>query len=187
MDAKPARQTREQTDLARGVVNSYHPEDVREANKTYRYNGAIGRRAITPRYVRDTVAGCERILDYGAGTHAIHAAELRAMGLNVTAHEFGANQVPGVHEPGALERVYDVVYASNVLNVQPSMDALLRTLREIRHATMPGGRAIMNYPAQPRKLHLSASAMQALIWREFRAYPMEVGGTHRAPLWEVRH
>lgn len=94
----------------------------------------------------------KRYLDYGAGYLAMHTAWLRSFGLNVTAHDFGRNFVVGTHDPRALASTYDVVFASNVLNVQGTERALRQTICELSLATDLEGQAIMNWPKSPRKL-----------------------------------
>jgi len=157
---------------------------VRAANSTSRTAGAVGPNAITPRYISETAAKGETILDFGAGKDASHAARLRNEGHDVTAYEFGDNSVPGVHDSAALGRQYDTVYASNVLNVQSSKKMLVDTLRQIRSATK--GRAVFNYPASPRYLSATNSEVAAAIESVFGSAPVRVGGTSSAPLWEVR-
>ena len=72
------------------------------------------------------------ILDYGAGKKAAHTAYLRSIGFtDVTAFDIGRNFTPGVHSPDALQRKYSLVFASNVLNVQPNLSLLRETLEEI--------------------------------------------------------
>lgn len=165
---------------------SFSPEDVSRANRTSRTAGAVGEKAITPKYVAQSSNKTEKILDFGAGRHAAHAAKLRSMGFDVTAHEFGDNVREGVHEPNALNANYDTVYASNVLNVQASEKMLRETLAQIKGATAPGGRALFNYPADPRISGMPAAAVADIIGDVFGAMPQRVGGTPSAPLWEVR-
>lgn len=90
-------------------------------------------------------------LDFGAGWKAIHTISLREHGLNVTAHDFGRNFDPNIHDKDALTRQYDVVFASNVVNVHASRTAMCLTLAQICKATKVYGVAIINYPDSPRK------------------------------------
>lgn len=153
------------------------------ANRTSRARGAIGSRAITPRYVQTVATPEHTILDYGAGRDAVHAQTLRDSGLNVTAHEFGQNRNER-HDPDALERQYHLVYASNVLNTQSSHEMMARTLDQIRAAVRPGGGFVGNYPGSPRKSGLKAQDVEALLKERFKTVK-RVGGTSSAPLWHA--
>jgi len=132
--------------------DGFSDENIFIANKTCRKTGGVGGKpALVPRIVKDIAEPEHTILDFGAGTHAVHAQDLRAAGLNVTAHDFGSNVIVGLHDPKALRRKYDIVYASNVLNVQNDDEMLSKTLNQIAKATKPKGRAILNLPIDPRK------------------------------------
>ncbi|HEY6020162.1 MAG TPA: hypothetical protein VIY48_09750 [Candidatus Paceibacterota bacterium] len=125
-----------------------------------------------------------RILDYGAGWKAIHARGLRDLGYEVVAHDFGRNFDPAVHDAGALSRVYDVVYASNVLNVQCTTSALARTLYELASVVEPErGFAVVNYPTDPRKMPgISAQEVRRALGEVFWV----VGEVPKqsCPVWE---
>ena len=110
-----------------------------------------------PAFVRRYALPGQRVLDFGAGPEARKA--MRALGLDVTAYDSGENLRPGVHDPGALSRTYDIVLAANVLNTADT-EALLATLDQIAaavrpsgvtSATDPGGIALLNLPSDPRK------------------------------------
>jgi hypothetical protein len=88
------------------------------------------------------------ILDYGAGRKALHTKKLQSLGYNVYAYEIGDNWKKGIHQVKYLSTHgdYDLVYASNVINVQPSLSCLMETLREIKLAVNPKGLFVCNYP-----------------------------------------
>ena len=140
---------------------NYTPIEIEIANKTSRAGGAVGNNAVTPKVVKSLFSPEDKktILDFGAGKAAIQTLNLRAEGYDVTAYEFGDNVIDGLHDKNALERKYDVVYASNVLNVQSSPRMLFNTLGEIWEALNDGGVFIANYPASPRKMHLTVSEL----------------------------
>ena len=94
-----------------------------------------------------------RVLDYGAGKVPDQARRLRERGYNVTVWEIGKNFVDGVHDPDALKKQYDLVYASNVLNVQKKEICLLYALKITRGVLDPNGYGIFvaNYP-EPRHM-----------------------------------
>jgi len=164
-------------------LETYDPQEMETANRTSRARGAIGGRAITPRYVSTMATPDHTILDYGAGSEAVHAASLRDQGLNVTAHEFGQNRNER-HDPEALSRQYHIVYASNVLNTQSSHQMMVRTLDQIRASVRPGGGFVGNYPVSPRKSDIKPADVEALLKQRFKTVK-RVGGTSSAPLWHA--
>lgn len=161
------------------------PEQIAIANATARAAGAVGNKAITPRYVAETSVPGDLVLDFGSGPKAMHSQMLRGLGLDVVSHEFGSNVVPGVHDPRALERLYRTVMASNVLNVQSSPEMLEETLGQLLSRMEPGGRVVANFPESPRKVSLSPEDVVRLA--ESKGVGVKrVGGTKRAPLWEMK-
>jgi 2-polyprenyl-3-methyl-5-hydroxy-6-metoxy-1,4-benzoquinol methylase len=166
-------------------------EEIKIANATSRTNGASARnkdgsiRAIVPKYVSEHINKEESILDFGAGKGAVHTKWLREEGFNVTAYDFGDNVVDGLHDRDALSKQYKVITASNVLNVQSSLEMLLGTLKQIYDSLEPGGEFICNYPASPRKMVITASDLQNLLYNIFKGRIERVGGTASAPLWVV--
>jgi len=159
-------------------------EEVLAANKTARSAGAVGSKAITPRRVAATIRRGETVLNFGAGKpdpatgKYTHSETVRAAGGIVDEFDFGANAV------GVLGKQYDTVMASNVLNVQSGRQMLRSTLSDIANSSK--GRAVMNYPESPRYMDLSADDVAAEIRSVFGSEPQIVGGTRRAPLWEVK-
>ena len=166
--------------------------EIKIANSTSRSNGASAKnkdgsiRAIVPRYVAENVDKDECILDFGAGKGAVHTKWLRDEGFNVTAYDFGENCIEGLHDKNALCRQYDVVMASNVLNVCSSQQMLEETLRQIRQSLKVGGVFVCNYPASPRKLAWRADDVARMV-RSYIGRDIErVGGSASAPLWVIR-
>lgn len=107
------------------------------------------------------------ILDFGAGWKALHTARLRAAGLDCVAWDFGRNFDPRMHYGQALRRTYDLVLASNVLNVQGTSHALGGCVAELAQATGAGGQMVANYPAAPRKLGLSPGQVERVLQSYF--------------------
>lgn len=165
----------------------FKPEEMEIANRTARAHGAVGGKAIVPRYVEETSKPTEAILDFGAGPEAAHTEHLRHDGFkHVDAFEFGSNVRPGVHNPRALQMEYDTLFASNVLNVQSSKDMLGTTLDELEHTVSSNGRLVANLPSEPRKMAIDATQLKAMLSERF--YQVErVGGTPSAPLFEARY
>jgi 2-polyprenyl-3-methyl-5-hydroxy-6-metoxy-1,4-benzoquinol methylase len=153
-------------------------------NSTYRNSSAIGRANVVPRAVGALLAsGALRprtILDFGSGKDADDAEAFRAMGFDVTATDVGRNFVPGVHDPAALERQYDLVYASNVLNVQPTVDHLAHVIDTLARAVAPGGALVANY--YPRTKHARfLHEVEPLLRGRFGAVERVRG--EKSPVW----
>lgn len=167
-------------------------EEIRVANATSRSSGASAKnndgsiRAIVPKYVAENVNKNASILDFGAGKDAIHTKWLRSHGFNVTAYDFGDNCIDGLHDKNALSKQYKIVMASNVINTSSTMNMLVETLRQMYNSLACGGYLIMNYPASPRKMDLSAKELTKIIESVFGSNVMIVRGAPSAPLWAVK-
>lgn len=161
------------------------PESIQIANKTSRSAGAVSAKAVVPRYVASIASPNLAILDFGAGKDAVHTKRLRSNGLNVTAHDFGGNFNGEVHDGAALLRQYDLVFASNVINTLDNPNAVWETFTSLWEAVKLGGRLILNYPESPRKLPVSENEMKELFGVVTGRTLTRVGGTARAPIWEV--
>jgi hypothetical protein len=121
-------------------------------------------------------------LDYGAGKEATHTKKLRREGLDVVAYDFGEN-LTRFHDRDALEFSYEVVIASNVLNVQSTKRMLAQTLDELERACAPGAILVCNYPASPRYLpEVDAKGIERRLARRGFSV-LNVGGTKQAPVF----
>ena len=161
--------------------------EIKAANATSRCNGAVSSDAIVPRLVVERCSKEESILDFGAGKSARHTMALKKQGFNITAYEFGDNIVRDLHDPNALERQYDTVFASNVLNVQMSLKMLGETLAQIKKALKPGGRLIANYPDNPRKLNIIPQTVRHTLEKRFGEATLINGSESPSgsPVWEI--
>lgn len=167
-------------------------EEIRIANATSRSNGATARgkdgviKAIVPNFVYKNIDKHCSILDFGAGKDAIHTKWLKEQGFqNITAYDFGENCINGVHDANALNRQYDIIFASNVLNVNNSVNMLAKTIDQIFLCLAPGGAFICNYPSSPRKIAVSSDYIKEIIEFTFDNKVKLVGGTKTAPLWKI--
>jgi len=120
-------------------------------NSTYIDRGRSAQNNVIPKYLPLFAKKTDKILDFGAGLHGRHTLWLRKQGFDVTAYDCGANVQLGVHDPEALSRKYDIVFASNVLNVQPTVPHLIRVLDQTYSLIKPGGVFFCNFPSTPRK------------------------------------
>ena len=142
-------------------------------NRTARSAGAVGKNAIVPKVVEalSFFRSKAKILDFGSGPKAIHTKALRKKGLDVTAHEIGSNRDPNIHDRNALRRKYDIVFASNVLNVQPDQEMLMWTIDKMRKAVRANGALVANLPKTPRKMDITKD----MIMKELKRYFKLVG------------
>lgn len=166
----------------------YTEDEIKKATRSCRTRGCIGARALIPQMVPQYAKKSDHILDYGAGKEAIHARSLRTRGYHVTAHDFGENFKKGVHDPTALKHRYDLVYASNVLNVQSNQRMLERTLDEILHVLKAGGIFLCNYPTSPRYVEvdgeiLSTYGLEVLLKERFKSIERVKASS---PVWVCR-
>ena len=136
------------------------------ANATDRPGGVFGGEPVVYRQAKKLASKSDKILDFGAGKEAVYTQKLRDLGYTVTAYDFGDN-VGEIHDRNALLKKYDVVLASNVLNVQSTEESLNKTLSQIKNST--SGFAIVNYPDSPRKLGLSTEDFKQRLNKYFDA------------------
>ena len=175
-------------------LREFTDEEKSVANKTARASGAVGAKAIVPRHVeaveeKHGKKGERHILDFGSGDKAAHTQRLREKGHHVTAHEFGTNVKPGVHDPDALKKKYHHVFASNVLNVQSNKKMMGKTLVQIHKATHKGGAFTGNFPESPRKAaDIDADHVHGELAKRFHHVERVKGmGTKKAPLFHATH
>ena len=149
--------------------------DLWGANNTARSLGSIGPKARVPKFVMGTAneVKLERTLDFGAGPKALHTWALRKQWIECHAYEFGKNFNPEEHDPYALNRKYNTVMMSNVLNVQSSRDMLIRTLEQGVKVVNKPGRLVCNYPKSPRKSDLKEKDLIEILLSYFE-YVVEI-------------
>ena len=148
----------------------FNVEEVVEAVKTARSSGAVGPNAKVPQIVLEMAYdNRDWILDYGAGRKAIHTEMLREAGYgNAWAYDF-AKDVDGVFidDLETTRGEWDIIFASNVLNVQTSMGMLDLTLNELWQLMNPFSILVANYPNSPRKLDLSVQSLHSKLREGF--------------------
>lgn len=152
-------------------------KEIREVNKTARSNGASAInsdgtiRAIVPNFIlkNKKLYQNAKILDFGSGKNPIHTKWLKEQNFDVIAYDFGENCIEGIHDIVALYHRYDVVFASNVLNVQTSIHMLRITLNQIYNALKKRGTFIFNYPKSPRKLDMTEFELINYIEEKFKS------------------
>lgn len=167
------------------------PEEIMKANKSSRSSGAVGPKALTPRmvlqYIKDTGNKDIKILDFGSGKDAKHTYALREMGLDVTAHDFSSNINDEHHDSNALNRIYDMIFASNVLNVQGSEQMMRRTIEDVLKTMNNDSVFIANFPSSPRYGFETAKETKDLLEDYFDVVVIHGsdGGRTSSPVWAM--
>lgn len=100
----------------------------------------------------------------------------------ITAYEFGKNINPEIHDEFALKKTYNIVYASNVLNVQSGFAMARKTIKQIFNVVKKDGKFFANFPTSPRKSDIKTKEMLQLLLEQFNTV-INVGGSSSAPLW----
>lgn len=161
-------------------------EEIRIANATYRSNGSSvfdkdgNVRSVVAKFVASNINKDKKILDFGCGSEFIQGKYLRDLGFDVYGWDFGANKPKdGVEK---LDQIYDVVYASNVLNVISSLSMLMETLDQIYNCIKDGGMFIANYPQSPRKMIIGERDLRDIITAKFHGEVNKISGTS-SPMW----
>jgi len=148
-----------------GINEKYNQDEIDIANKTSRTSSnpkSISNRAVVPFFVEQYASKNDLILDYGAGKYPLYTLRLRSRGYKVKAHDFGRN-FTDLHDSDALEYKYDIIYASNVLNVQSNRRMLISTLKQIQGLLKQNGIFIANYPRSPRKIDMTFDELKSII------------------------
>lgn len=132
-------------------------EEIEAMNRTARGAGAVGNNAIIPRYIiNHEWMKTRKMLDFGSGKDCIQTNMLKNIyGCNVTPYDIGNNYIKGIHleKNESTKNAFQIVFASNVINVQPNEDCLLETLKDMFYFLDPeAGVCIFNYPSSPRKM-----------------------------------
>lgn len=139
-------------------------------------------RAVVPLFIEKNINKNKTILDFGAGKGATSTKYLLGKGFEVTAYDLWCGDGDELLDKYALNRQYDIVFASNVLNVQSSRKMLLETLNQIKSALNGNGEFICNYPVSPRKMEMDSSEIEEILISVFPNVT-RVGGTKKAPIW----
>lgn len=144
---------------------------MKDRTKSARSKGAIGKNAIVPRVIlkllEDSKHKAEhRILDFGCGKDMIHVLELIKHGYNVVGYDINLPETESF-----LQKIdsygWDIIYLSNVINVQPSKEALDFIFDRIFYILHPFGFAVANYPNKPRYMEWSVDEMYEYLKTRF--------------------
>ena len=153
-NVRVGRRFAEVEDVSKQAV-SQAEETAREILKTSEDASLVDPRIATDRSwittavgthtIRNTSNKSASILDFGSGEKATQSARLIDEGFtDVTSYDLHPSQ----YDPAKLERQYDVVMASNVLNVQNSFGELWETLGQLARTVNKDGKVIVNWPTR---------------------------------------
>lgn len=161
-------------------------QEIKIAKATSRSAGASvikdGKiRAVVPLWVESNVDKSKTILDFGAGKGATSTKYLLSKGFDVVAYDLWVGNGDVLLDKFALNRRYDIVFASNV---QSSLLMLFETLNQIKQVMNNNGEFICNYPQSPRKMDLKETDIEKILLSMF-GFVERVGGTKSAPVWKA--
>lgn len=138
-----------------------NPNYTKFVNGTYSKPFSV--RQALPAIVMEHAKKTDKILDFGAGKDIFGTKQLREAGFDCTAWEIGENFNPQLHDYHALERDYDIVFASNVLNVQPDGGAVAEILLDVQGVLKDGGLFFCNFPRDPRHNTLEQEDIESML------------------------
>ena len=162
---------------------------TRLVNQTY--SKMCSAKQTLPKIVEGIAKKTDYILDFGAGKDALGTLYLRKQGFeNVDAFELGRNAIDGLHYPHAMESNYDVIFASNVLNVQPDVPRLLGVISDVKSCLNAGGKFICNFPVKPRHNDATTDFVETALRLAFNRNVERI--KNHSPTWvctkvEVKH
>jgi len=163
----------EENVLPRIESRGYDPHEIKIACATGKKGGVTSSNSVVTRYLMcSNLPKKTKILDFGAGYKAKQSQVLGKKFSNVCAFDFKDTMEQSITEDpklkfvfdeDALSKDHDVVIASNVFNVQPSDDALDRTIRDIYCSMKAGSTLVANIPRDPIKYPASYSELVSVI------------------------
>lgn len=139
-------------------------KQIEDMKNTCRTKGAVGKNAVVPKWILENVdKGC-KILDFGAGKEAIHAQMLKEAGFGfVFAYDYNFNPDKHISYDSVADTSWDVIFLSNVLNVQPSISELMYVVSRMCEYLRTGGQFICNFPKEPRKNNATFQTVKNIL------------------------
>ncbi len=158
-----------------------------------------GKGPLIARWVYNYVQQKEgmHILDFGAGAGAVQVAALRELGYKVDGYEWApedgdtskrskqywASVEAGLLNPDALNQGWDMILASNVMNVQRTQGCFHVTMEDLKLLLdgRPGAEFITNLASEPRVIWSKAKAEGYDELESLLVYHFEVVERHDVP------
>lgn len=150
-----------------------------------------GRGPLVARFVYNhpEIVEEKSILDFGCGGKALQVRALASVGYNIVGYDWPSDEndesaraqgyrdsvADGALDPDALEKKFDFVLASNVLNVQPTWPCFNQTMELIVRCLEKKGTFICNLASTPRAFRTEDGSWRG-IWSKGRAGDMELEG-----------
>lgn len=139
----------------------YQPEEIKIVMATGYKGGATSKNSVITRHLLcSTLPKKTKILDFGAGYKAKQTQALKKKFPKISAFDFKETMEKSIAEEPKLKNLFDeealskdqdLIIASNVLNVQPSKEALEHTLNEIYCSMKVDSIFFANIPRDPVK------------------------------------
>ena len=139
---------------------THYKDDKSIARKTGYKGGKPLRNSIVTRHLMCAPFSKEsKILDYGAGYKATQSQILSTKYPKIKAYDFPETMEDSINDAPDLKKFfttsprgsYDIVLASNVLNVQQTLPTLQNTINEIYCNMKKGSTLVVNIPKDPIK------------------------------------
>jgi hypothetical protein len=158
-----------------------------------------GKGPLIPRWVYNYVDSQEdlHILDFGAGAGAVQVAALRELGYKIDGYEwppepgdnskrskqYYASVEAGLLNPKALDQGWDMILASNVMNVQRSWGCFHVTMEDLKDLLdgRPHAEFVTNLASEPRVIWDKARAEGYDELESLLVYHFEVVERHDVP------
>lgn len=151
-------------------MEDFAKKQMQKANDTYHHYGFGSSLPFKPvlklilKYLQKHPKA--KVLDYGAGKDPLLTKMLKSKGFNTTAHDFGVNQTSN-HDKQALNSKYDLVIATNVLNVQQDKTMLNKALEQIKDVLVHNGTLIATFPKLPNETGITQKEFKEIFKLHF--------------------
>lgn len=135
---------------------------VDNVNRTY--SKSFSKKQVLPKIIIEMAKSSKMspyisVLDYGSGKDAYGTQILKEYFADVTSYDIGSNFNTVWHDADALNRLYDIIMMSNVINIQPSVENIKDVLYEGKDCLSSNGHLYCNLPKHPRKCEITNGQM----------------------------
>lgn len=142
--------------------------------------GVIAKNAIVPKLVEEIInkgiIKVNNVLDFGCGKDEYHIKLLQGKFPNIKFEGYDL----GYDYPTTDK--YDLIFASNVLNVQRTSKELSTTLQHLNRIQGSTSYLIINYPKNPRYINLTTNQIESILHFWWYPIPLLNSGTK---VWQL--